>query len=447
MSGGPGIVDFAPAERALLCNDLPALCRELKILCPHDPHAGLTEQLARFALGHEAALPEMTGPPATFLDSIARARVRLNKPASVAQFANYHLHIGRELDFIADSDAPDRWSVAQCLNRLLLGRINPTQMAAVVGTMRDDGIYILDWIAHYQAMGFQHIFLYTNDNSDGSEELLRLLAGHGVITLIESETGGTVPPEGKAFGHALHLLHDLRDFEWALFVDSDEYLVLADEYRNSIANVFAAVDVRFPEQRPVAICYDWLWFVSGMAFQRTPGLLLERFQYARPHWLTKPLVQPKQVVSMRRQHFPEIGPSAMVVDSALDPLDLSSIWQRQNAQYRGGRINHYWPRSFQEFAVKKARGATLKLKDNLYDRPFRKFFEWNGPLTRSTHHPPDAALLDLVRQRRGALMRLEGVASAASRIERDFPAFLARLIKPGDLRAIYEDSRTDPQPL
>jgi hypothetical protein len=64
---------------------------------------------------------------------------------------------------------------AQWLNVLMLGRIVPGRRVAVVGTMRDDGIYTLEWIAHYRALGFEHLVIYTNDNADGSEVLLRHL--------------------------------------------------------------------------------------------------------------------------------------------------------------------------------------------------------------------------------------------------------------------------------
>ena len=265
--------------------------------------------------------------------------------------------IGAELDFLGEAAGADGWSLPQFLNYMLLGRLRPSRRAAVVGAMRDDGIYIMEWVAHYLALDFDHIFIYTNDNVDGSETLLRTLADHRIITLIEVETAGTVPPEGKAFEHSIHLLQELRDFEWVLFVDSDEYLAPAARFNQSIATLLTALSQRFRQRLPSAICYHWLWYVSGMIYERRPGILLERFSHAGPHWLMKSLVHLDDVVSMRQQHFPEIKPGGFLVDSSFKPLNAGTLWERHKPQYDGGRINHYWARSFEEFSVKKARAA------------------------------------------------------------------------------------------
>ncbi len=312
--------------------------------------------------------------------------------------------------------------------------------------MRDDGIYVLEWVAHYLALGFERIVVYTNDNSDGSEQLLRLLAEHDVITLVESETSGEVPPEGKAYGHALHLLHELRDYEWALFVDSDEYFVPGPQYGNSVSNVLGALR-ELPRKQPSAICYDWLWFISGMVYARAPGMLLERFQHARPHRLTKCLAKIQDVISMRCDHFPEFEAGGVLVDSTFEPVDPESIFRNRTPQYGGGRINHYWARSFEEFAVKKARGASLRLEENLYDRPFAKFFEWNGVETPENHCPVDAPLLAKVKSKIGELEKLDGVREADRSIDRNFPDLVKRIDSRGKLRRVYERSKWTPAEL
>jgi hypothetical protein len=433
-------VDLRCAEKALSGGDAQGLWKELTALFPNQRNTRWTRQLVRYALSGTAPPPSASGPDQVFLESIIETK-RLLQGAPPRGLK--HGFITAELDFLCDWEGVDGWSIPQCLNYLLLGRIRPRRRSVVVGTMRDDGIYILEWVSHYLALGFDHIIIYTNDNSDGSEELLRLLAAHNIITLIESETSGTVPPDAKAFGHALHLLHDLRDFEWALFVDSDEYFVPGPQYRNSVSDVLAAVQQRFPEKLPSGICYDWLWFISGMAYARTPQLLLERFQHARPYKLAKCLARIQDVLSMRRNHFAEVKAGGMLIDSVLDPIDLSSIWSRI-PQYAGGRINHYWARSFEEFAVKKARGMSLKLEVNLFDRPFARFFEWNGFESPENHYPVDPILLGNVKRKIKELEMLEGVRAAATKISLNFPDFVKRIYSNDELRKIYEDSKTAP---
>jgi hypothetical protein len=107
-------------------------------------------------------------------------------------------------------------------------------------------------------------------------------------------------------------------------------------------------------------------------------------------------------------------------------------------QYAGGRINHYWPKSFEEFSLKKARGDTLKMADNEYLRDFRLFFEWNGPETPETYQPVDTAFLSTVRRGMAKLRSMPGVAACEAEVERQFPRLLARYDAAGGLPQIYE---------
>lgn len=437
----PRVIDTAglcDLEMALNVGDVRQIAHELAWLFPDKAKSGKLRKLAQFAV--DDAEPPLTRDrkERVFLECITETK-RLLRGGSMRPMS--HRSIGQELDFVADCEGVEGWSAAQCLSNLLLRQIKPRRKSVVVSSMRNDGIYILDWIAHYNVLGFDHTIIYTNDNSDCSEDILRLLAEHGVITLIESDITGTVPPERKAYGHAVQILHELRDFEWAMFLDSDEYFIPGAQYGNSVVNVLSAVERQFPEKLPSGICYHWLWFISGMAFARMPGPLIERFQHARPHRLTKCIARVSDLVSMRCDHYPEVKDGGIVVDSVFDPLDMDSIFDAA-PRYGGGRVNHYWTRSFEEFAIKKARGATLKLSENQYDRPLSSFFAWNGFETPDNHYPPDMTFLRNVKSRIEELKALEGVRAASEKIERNFPEFVRR-IAGGDLRKLYEESRTD----
>jgi Glycosyl transferase family 2 len=449
--GWPGFVGLSRAEEALVCGDGPRLCAELTALFPEDPLKRRVEQFVQFAL-QDAPPPRVRAATARpYLDSMTVIKRMLSRERGRVSLRQNRRIIGRDLDFIAE-DYPggaEYWSIPKCLNYLLMNRLCPTRRAAVVTAMRDDGIYILEFVAYYLTLGFEHIFIYTNDNEDGSEALLRLLADHNIITLIESETEGTVAPTMKAYEHAIHLLHDLREFAWALFVDSDEYFYAPPRFNHSVINLLAALQERYPDRSPSAICLHWLWFVSGSAYERRPGLLIERFQHALPHTHTKSLVRLHDLVSMRHLHYPELRANGFFVDSAFDPLppNLQDVWAVRGPQYGGGCINHYWARSFEEFAVKVARAQSLKLEQNVYERPFRAFFQWNAAETRENHHPIEAGLLKRVKQKLVELEAIEGVLPLAREIERNLPCYLDRHYKNSSLRSLYASAAKDQRPV
>ncbi|MGP0074270.1 MAG: glycosyltransferase family 2 protein [Bryobacteraceae bacterium] len=438
--------DIRKAEAAFASGDVEALSGELTALFPHDPDLHRVGDLVRGALGAPTQKLALSGTAALFFENIARTKQLLGSPGP-DPCHQYRMLVGAGFDFIANLDGIPGWTIPQFLNFLVIGQIRPTRHAAVVGTMRDDGIYALEWIAYYLALGFEHIFIYTNDNADGSEALLRVLAERKIITLIESETSGEVGPEAKAYEHSLQFLHHLRDFEWVFYADSDEYFVPASRFGNSVLKVLAMLEEKFPDRLPSAICYPWLWFISDMAFAREPGLLIERFQHARHHWITKSLVRPRDIVSMRHEHFPDVKHGGFLVDSALAPLpfDVRDQWKGHNPQYAGGRINHYWPKSFEEFAIKKARGQAIKLKENLYDRPFELFFAWNGYASKDNHYPISPVILQRVRKKIEALKEIEGVSALADRIDRGFSALLRHYYSGRhDLRRLYARHNTEP---
>jgi hypothetical protein len=398
----------------------------------------------RFALDPQAEPPETNPQMAFFVETVRRMR-RAAADGSPVEPSPRRRVIGRDFDFIGEPSNVESWSPIQLLNHLMLAQIVPTRKAAVVCPMRDDGIFAIEWIAHHLALGFHHAFIYTNDNADGSELLLRRLADHGVITLMESETDGQVRPELKAFEHAVQLLPEARDFEWLLFVDSDEFLMLGPQHHHNVDKMLSALAARYPDQLPAAILYEWLWYISGMVFEKRSGLLIERFQHARPHWLTKSLVRVADLITMRPQHHPELKPDRLIVDSQFEPFDMNKVWERRPPCYEGGWIAHYWPKSFEEFSLKKARGDNLAMENNEYQRDFGLFFQWNGIPTRDNHFPLDPAFAARVKQKAAELRELDGVAAAELEVGRRFRALLSRYDDVGGLERIYEASRTEPE--
>ena len=104
-------------------------------------------------------------------------------------------------------------------------------------------------------------FIYSNDNADGSEHLLRLLADQDILTYIENRIGKDshsdghlrYSPQVKAYGHALHLLPELWEHEWALFVDGDELLIPDERFDFKAGRVIDAAIERFPARPPSAL--------------------------------------------------------------------------------------------------------------------------------------------------------------------------------------------------
>src|SRR4051812_34313256 len=94
---------------------------------------------------------------------------------------------------------------------------------AVVAIMKDEGRYLLEWIAHYRSIGVTDIIVYDNESSDEGRELLEKLATAHVIKLHHWLVDNGISPQISAYLDALQVYKG--EFEFLAFFDADEFLV------------------------------------------------------------------------------------------------------------------------------------------------------------------------------------------------------------------------------
>lgn len=98
---------------------------------------------------------------------------------------------------------------------------------AIMACMRDECMFVLEWVAYHRLIGFEHVFIATNDCSDGTDQLCDRLARMGLVTHIRNDDHGATPPQ--IAGVARVLAHpDTRDLRWLLHIDADEFLNIHD---------------------------------------------------------------------------------------------------------------------------------------------------------------------------------------------------------------------------
>jgi cellulose synthase/poly-beta-1,6-N-acetylglucosamine synthase-like glycosyltransferase len=93
----------------------------------------------------------------------------------------------------------------------------------VVSTMKNEGPYIIDWVAHYKALGFDHILVCTNDCTDPTVEILLRLQELGLVT----QHNTIVRKAGihrSALRQASRRYDIVKDAKWVFVCDVDEYL-------------------------------------------------------------------------------------------------------------------------------------------------------------------------------------------------------------------------------
>ncbi|MCG7493652.1 glycosyltransferase family 2 protein [Thalassobius sp. Cn5-15] len=96
---------------------------------------------------------------------------------------------------------------------------------ALTSCMRNEGLFVLEWIAYHQTLGFDGVVIVTNDCTDGSDTLLDLLADHGVVTHIRQTLSEGDIPQDQGMDLALAHLREIKT-TWCLHIDSDEFLLI-----------------------------------------------------------------------------------------------------------------------------------------------------------------------------------------------------------------------------
>jgi hypothetical protein len=307
-----GIRVLDAVATALMRN--PLAVRNLSIIYPDDPWAEVSIPMAS-----EQTRTPYEGYPAS---SFARPRERslsrilrqligrggnakhIETPAFKTRSDTNHRVIGEDLDCLGDAGYHGEYvSFTKACNTALRRKVTPTKDSCIVATARNEGPYLLEWIAYHKSIGVQQIFLYSNDNDDGSDTLLRALADAGEIVWIKNNfrVGGVA--QEKAYGHALSVLPDILDYRWAMIIDLDEFFVLnPDAYQN--------IDgfLHWHERNEVdAIAVNWVFLGPTKQKSWSPDPLAHRFTHqlgkgaANSH--IKTIFRPKKF-SHAWPHFP-----------------------------------------------------------------------------------------------------------------------------------------------
>lgn len=103
---------------------------------------------------------------------------------------------------------------------------------ALFAVAKDEGPWLLTWVAHHKALGFGPIAIATNDCSDGTDRLAARLAELGEIVHIDNPAPYSVLNDDDrasiqltGYDRLSHVV-DLTAVDWLGILDLDEFLVL-----------------------------------------------------------------------------------------------------------------------------------------------------------------------------------------------------------------------------
>ena len=233
---------------------------------------------------------------------------------------------------------------------------------------KNEGPFILEWVAYHKVVGFTDIVIVSNDCDDGSGDLLDAMDAAGEVTHIRQ----TVPPGAAPQKNAQAVARAAGIFgpgDWVMWLDLDEYL-FAHTPDHKVDQIIAAA------KGVDAISFAWRFFGdSGVA--RWPGRqiscdfhMAERRRRDRKPQV-KTLFRNTDSIAYFDIHRPVLKPETRAEDyrwisstgRPVDPLFFDSTRKRpfnritqSQGYYRLGMVLHFAVRTRDVYALRHSRG-------------------------------------------------------------------------------------------
>lgn len=242
----------------------------------------------------------------------------------------------------------------------------------IITCMKNEGPFVLEWIAHHLAIGFDHVLVFTNDCDDGTVEILDALAPQGIVTRLDNPyqtMGAGYNPQKGALKYAQSL--DLvRGSTWVLISDVDEFVNI-HAGAGDLEALFAAV----PEAEIISL--QWRLFGHGGRIAFEDVLMTEAHLCCAPKFCPSP-IQAWGMKTLFKLEGPGVAgtynkfgvhrPLRKCVEGPVNWVNGSGKPVPEDYYDKGWRfgtrdfgydlvtLNHYAVRSAESFLVKRDRG-------------------------------------------------------------------------------------------
>lgn len=253
---------------------------------------------------------------------------------------------------------------------------SPHGQVTAVSMMKDEGPFVLEWVAHHIAIGFTDLVVYTNDCSDGTDDMLIRLEELGLAHHRRNVIPEGLRPQPSALNHAQEEPVVCKS-DWVMVFDADEFLSI--RYGDgTLDDLIAAAKA----QDANGIVVTWRIFGSGGVVDWSRAPVTEQYLCAAPPmwnkgWGVKTLFtfdpdywklgihRPK----MKNRHIDTPFPDSVkwLNGSGREMEDYFKFrgWRSitRTVGYDWVQLNHYAVKSVDSYAIRKMRGNVNNKKD------------------------------------------------------------------------------------
>jgi hypothetical protein len=219
---------------------------------------------------------------------------------------------------------------------------------AVCAIFRNEGPFLLEWIAYHRAVGFDFFVLYDNDSDDGGADIIRAspLAQHCAVIQWSHHPG-------QLAAYRDFIQNYSGNFAWVAFIDLDEFLLpLVGEGIPSLLQKWRDFS---------AVLVSWRIFGPAGWIEPPDGLVIENYDLRSADELPvnhhiKSIVQCADLldVTPNPHEFAVRGAVCNTAGRAVSNIAIQPEPCHQNLV-----LNHYVTRSRRDWMAKIRRGSAM----------------------------------------------------------------------------------------
>lgn len=240
----------------------------------------------------------------------------------------------------------------------------PSGRTLIVTCMKNEGPFILEWLAYHRMIGVDDFLVYTNDCDDGTDTLLDALQAHGIVQRRDNpfrETGGK-PQQSALLAADNEPL--VQNAGWIISMDVDEFINV-HVGAGRLPDLYAAVG----EVGLISLTWRLFGNCDVEAYEDRP--IVAQFTRCAPHlirrphqaWGFKTLFRNQGLFKGMGVHRPRgyLGGTPLWVNGSGQPMPerfYKEGWRSgvDSYGYDLVTLNHYAVRSVESFLVKRDRG-------------------------------------------------------------------------------------------
>ena len=243
-----------------------------------------------------------------------------------------------------------------------------TARTAIVTTMKNEGPFILEWLAYHRAIGVDDFLIYTNDCTDGTDTMLDLLQDKGIVQhrVNPFVQGGDLKPQHAAL-QAAESEPVMQNCTWGICMDVDEFIniKIGDGTLKALYDAMGDANM---------ISLTWRLFGNNDVRGFADRFVLDQFTACAPEVIRKPHqawgfktlfrninIYKKLGVHRPKGLIPDLWDQVKWLNGsgkALPRQMFRNGWRStlETYGYDWVSLNHYAVRSAESFLVKRDRG-------------------------------------------------------------------------------------------